>query len=358
MIIDAHIIDEWGHTYDAKEGLSWLLRILFISSMGLDSYEVKTGNQIFCRGWDGVVFSQNGTTYIPQGKSIWELGSEPDFKRKFRRDNRKRLAELKDTVTNFSFCFATPFVWVNYDQFEDEINSDSDRGWYKTKIHCASTLANWIEEQPWVKSCFFKRLNRADEADHIHMLCEEYKSCSSGLGMKCGILDDLIISGRNSIAGDLYRWIESDKEVLMVQTTSFNELRHVISVSVKRQAQEKWDYWGTKIIFIDDDCARFNDRHLNRDNILVANSSQYNNLCEYRNQSGCKIIVASAQKGLLMPPEHDEITLDHMSNDITEQALRNLSYSAEKISEILTLVNRESYPSYDILRNILTGGNR
>lgn len=355
MIVDAHIVDEWGHTYDAKEGLSWLLRILFISSMDLDFYEVKTGNQIFCGGWDGVTFSRRETTYIPQGKSIWELGTESDFRRKFRSDNTKRLTELEGEVANLSFCFATPFLWINYDQFENEINSNPNRRWHRVKIHSASTLANWLEEQPWVKSCFFKRLNRADEADHIHMLREEYRSCSMGLGMRTGILDDLIISGRNSIAEDLYRWIESDKEILMIQTISFNELRHVISVSVRRQAQEKWDYWGTKIIFIDDDCTRFNNRHLKCDNILVANSSQYNNLCEYRNQSGCRIIIASAQSELLMPEEHDEMMLDCMSNHITAQALENLNYSAEKISTILEQVNRDAYPSYDILRKILTG---
>eukprot|EP00828_Plagiopyla_frontata_P036104 TRINITY_DN4773_c0_g2_i1.p1 TRINITY_DN4773_c0_g2~~TRINITY_DN4773_c0_g2_i1.p1 ORF type:complete len:217 (-),score=16.42 TRINITY_DN4773_c0_g2_i1:132-782(-) len=216
MIIDAQKINEWGQRYEAKDGLPSLLRMLFISSNDLCSYEVKTGNQMFCRGWDGVTFSQNGTSHIPQGKSIWEMGTEANFKGKFNSDRTKRLVELKAEAGDFSFCFATPYLWINYDQLENSINCDSKRGWNKVKIHCASSLANWIEEQPWVKSYFCKTYGFTGEIDHIHMLCEEYYSCTRILGRGVGVLDDLIISERNSTAEKLYQWIESNLSLIHI----------------------------------------------------------------------------------------------------------------------------------------------
>jgi len=342
MIIDAQKINEWGHRYDAKNGLPSLLRMLFISSTDLSTYEVQTGNQIFCSGWDGVTFSPNGTSHIPQGKSIWEMGTETNFRKKFSSDNTKRLSQLNADAVNFSFCFATPYLWTDYAQFENDINSDPGRGWNKVKIHCASSLANWIEEQPWVKSYFCKTYGLAGEIDHVHMLCEEYESCTRLLGRGVGALDKLIISERNSTAEKLYRWIESDKKNLRIEAASFNEIRHFTAVIAKKIFPRTWDYWGTKIILIDDACSCFNFSHLSKNNILVASPSQYRNLCMYQERSGCRIIIVASRDDFSSPQDQDILELENMSNDII---LQELQYLLNELGLALKYLTNEFAPT-------------
>lgn len=356
MMIDVNIINTWGSSYDAKEGLPWLLRILLISSIDRESYDIQTGNQIFLSGFDGHVFSNKGTTYIPEGESIWEIGTEKTYKSKFDRDYTKRLDELGDSALNYSFCFTTPFLWHDYYQQEKSINSDPNRGWKRVKIHCASSLANWIEEHPWVKESFLKRIG-CSELLGLNLLCEEYDSCTKCLGKKAGALDKIILSGREDTSQQTYKWIEcNSNKFLEFRSSSIKEARHFIAVAAKINSDQNWDYWSTKIIFLNDDCDVFNYNYLHEDNILVTSASQYSNACRYYETTGCRVVfvLEKENSSLLLPPGHDTIKLENMSNDVTIQELNSLKY-AGNIDHLLNKVNIDGTASYDILRNLLTG---
>ncbi|KMQ82525.1 xre family transcriptional regulator, partial [Lasius niger] len=93
---------------------------------------------------------------MPQGKSVWEIGTDKDSRKKFRDDLKKR-SEQKDPKKGFTgslgydpretaFCFVTPQKFSNQ---PDEIQKSPYKDqWQEIKIYDADDLRSWLNKCP------------------------------------------------------------------------------------------------------------------------------------------------------------------------------------------------------------------
>ncbi len=71
--------------------LPQIVKKLIIAGISdLTSLRIPSGNDIWARGFDGVISCATGNTYVAEGTSVWEFGTSEDALTKLDSDYSKR----------------------------------------------------------------------------------------------------------------------------------------------------------------------------------------------------------------------------------------------------------------------------
>ena len=92
-LVTATEIDTWARMNPrrAQEILPELIvRLILSTSSKIDDYNFPIEKGIQFSGYDGVLNSGESTSYFPEGKSVWEFGTNEDSMSKFKEDIEKR----------------------------------------------------------------------------------------------------------------------------------------------------------------------------------------------------------------------------------------------------------------------------
>lgn len=115
-MIDRVYIENWAKTIPSKADFPELILRLVHATIPncQNKIDIPIGSSTFMGGWDGRVSSEEGTTYIPQGESGWEFGTEAKFQDKANKDFRKRTDAVNPdyNISEMTFVFATPRIWA------------------------------------------------------------------------------------------------------------------------------------------------------------------------------------------------------------------------------------------------------
>src|SRR5690348_6337014 len=110
QLADAAALEEWADRIDARSNFPRLVRSLITESNDqVVELQMRGGEGSDVPGYDGRVLANKGTPFVPDGKSVWELGTgeHPDVKAS--EDYRTRTAEPLDAVqAETTFVFVTP----------------------------------------------------------------------------------------------------------------------------------------------------------------------------------------------------------------------------------------------------------
>ena len=160
LTIKAMQIENWADQIDARSHLSVLLRKL-VHSTGCDLYQVDFPGYDNAQrhGPDGVVKSGASNSWIPEGVSYWEFGTNQNPRDKAEKDYSNRL-ELVDPAerANSTFVFVTPRNWPGKTAWENEKKETGD--WKGVRAFDASDLEQWLEQAVLAQLWFAKQLNR------------------------------------------------------------------------------------------------------------------------------------------------------------------------------------------------------
>ena len=93
-IIKARDLTRWAETTEARMEFPVLLRRLIgTTASGVSRCEFPGYDNGQRAGWDGVVESPVGTPWVPEGCSVWELGTNQDVERKATEDFNRRSSD-------------------------------------------------------------------------------------------------------------------------------------------------------------------------------------------------------------------------------------------------------------------------
>lgn len=125
-LISATEIDAWAsqNLRRAQELLPELIvRLILCSSSKINDYNFPIEKGIQFSGYDGVLESGETTSYFPEGKSVWEFGTNEDALGKFRSDIEKRhMDSLGVDINNTAFIFSTLKIWNHKSSIEEVLN--------------------------------------------------------------------------------------------------------------------------------------------------------------------------------------------------------------------------------------------
>ena len=111
-------------------------------------------------GWDGVCDAPSNSTYIPSGKSVWEIGTQrAQIEKKAQADYVKRTAKsLGVNPSETCFFFFTPQRWPLKDVWAVERRAEGV--WRDVRVIDGDTLVHWLELYPGVCEWLAVRINR------------------------------------------------------------------------------------------------------------------------------------------------------------------------------------------------------
>ena len=82
-LVNATDLDAWADTREAQDRFPLFLRRLIRASVGkLKRCEFRAAEGVHLSGWDGIVETERGNAYVPNGFSGWELGVGKNIKAK------------------------------------------------------------------------------------------------------------------------------------------------------------------------------------------------------------------------------------------------------------------------------------
>lgn len=142
---------EWSKRRDAQEDLPRMVRRLIqVTVDGVRRMSFRAGEGIQLRGWDGRLVTDAGNAFVPEGESVWEMGTTPNATNKATEDYAKRSENpgLDVEPSKTTFVFVTSRRFANKDEW-----SASRRGearWKDVRVIDADDLEAWLDSAPSV----------------------------------------------------------------------------------------------------------------------------------------------------------------------------------------------------------------
>ncbi len=154
----SHIVN-WANTH-AKEAQTdlprWVRRLCF-DAEATRQLAFPAGDSSFVPGWDGVLSSERGNAWIPEGSSRWEIGCDQDVHSKANGDYRKRSEQTSaDERLVCTFVFVTPRRWTKKKEWLTEQSAKAE--WADVRVYDADDLEQWLEQSPSVALQFGEEL--------------------------------------------------------------------------------------------------------------------------------------------------------------------------------------------------------
>src|SRR5208337_869402 len=162
--IEAHDLAQWGGTRDGQAKLPELASRLILAVYGpAAALRFPSDDSIQHPGWDGVCDAPSDSTYIPAGKSVWEIGAQrAQIGAKAQKDYVKRTAKpLGVNPSETCFIFFTPQRWPLKEVWAAERRAEGV--WRDVRVIDGDTLVNWLELYPGVAEWLAVRINRRPE---------------------------------------------------------------------------------------------------------------------------------------------------------------------------------------------------
>jgi hypothetical protein len=204
-------------------------------------------------GWDGVCYAPTDSTFIPAGKSVWEIGAQrAQIGTKAQDDYAKRTANpLGVTPSETCFIFFTPQRWPQKEVWAAERRVEGV--WRDVRVIDGDTLVNWLELYPGVAEWLALRVRRRPEG--LRNLGEAWSEWS--LATTPSLSAELIIADRDDQAISVLRWLYDSESVLSVQAEAADEAIAFLHAAVGLLPLNNRIYWESRILAAQsDDVAR------------------------------------------------------------------------------------------------------
>ena len=149
-LCDASDLVAWASRRESQSLLPLLIRRLIrATATGVTEFHVRTGEGIYLEGWDGIVRNGQGTPFVPEGTSGWEMSVAKDARAKAQRDYEKRSVDGTPlAAADTTLVFVTLRRWGGKDVWAAEKTKEGP--WLRVRVLDADDVAAWLEEAPAV----------------------------------------------------------------------------------------------------------------------------------------------------------------------------------------------------------------
>ena len=127
----------WADLRDCQEKIPEVLRRLVHSTITKPQrVEFRSGEGVQLPGWDGIVETTEGNSWVPVGVSCWEIGTGEPPKAKAGADYEKRKNDpLGQVPLQTTFVFVTPRRWAGKTDWANKRRSEQH--WADVKVYDA-----------------------------------------------------------------------------------------------------------------------------------------------------------------------------------------------------------------------------
>jgi len=150
VLIPAEHLNVWASRYTTPAEFPRLVRLLLWAELRTPRViNFPADEAVRYQGYDGQLDNATTKAGLPEGLSVWELGTNRDIKAKADEDYEKRT---KNSVgidrASTTFVFATPRTWPGKAAWA-QARSD-EKFWRRVLAFDAEDLLQWMEHSPAV----------------------------------------------------------------------------------------------------------------------------------------------------------------------------------------------------------------
>lgn len=250
MMITRDQLASWADKPESKANFPHLISRLIRATTAKDTkVDIPWGSATYIGEWDGIVDSKEETRYVPEGISLWELGTDRNPKKKADADYEKRTKEpLGYTPQDATFVFVTPRTWTGKDTWVKR--RKEEKKWKDVIVYDGISLAQWLDEAPAVSRWFASQgYAGVCSSEGIITADERWKewSCLEQLQLQPGC----VLAGRDVARVELIKLLEGDPSIIEVRASTKGEAIAFILATMKASAPELSDRFFSTTLIID-----------------------------------------------------------------------------------------------------------
>jgi len=233
MKVSALDIEQWINTNPrrAQEEFPELIKRLIYYFSPNAHIICPSGDNISVKGFDSYVESNDkNDSFVPYGKSIWECGTNKDYKEKLKKDFENRTKEVAShEQKEYSFVLVTGRRFSNT---TEKINLQKDlkekSNWKDVRIYDAVDIEEFLEKALPVKIWFAKSIGKVPDNVYDIDLYWSFLSKST----EPEFTYDMVIIGRDEISKEIIKNLEKEVKLVEIIGKSIEEIVYFSIASI------------------------------------------------------------------------------------------------------------------------------
>lgn len=291
-LIETTHLKTWAGTKQAESRLPYYIKALINAVVHPDKLRMPANDAVWLPGYDGVLQTDEAHQFVPNGESVWEIGTTADFKGKADDDYKKRSKEevgnsdkQKMDRSRTTFVFVTPLVWKDKEDWSKGRNDEHI--WKDVVVIDGVDLVDWLEMAPAVNLSLAAELGRAPE-EGLQTLEQAWEQWSDLTNPPAN--EDIVLAGREKEEGNLITQIVAPPSTFVVRGASPREAwGFVLAVFRRVNAQNDRDALAARTIVADNEQVAARIRHLS--NHIIVLKQVREQVPGSFSKSGCHIII-------------------------------------------------------------------
>ncbi len=213
-------IEQWADSLEARGEVPRLIRRLIRqTSDQVIVLDMGAGEAIDAPGYDGRVEAQRGTPLVPEGKSVWEIGTGRDPRRKADEDYKERSTDpLGANRTETTFVFVTCRRWSGKRDWEDGKRKEGP--WRDVRAFDVQDIETALESAPAVHIWLSEILGKPVAG--VETIEEWWTRFANS--MMPVLSPELVLVGRADHASAFLRFLEQEPHVITISAASQDDV--------------------------------------------------------------------------------------------------------------------------------------
>ena len=357
-IITAEDLSRYANSYISRGVIPELVYHLVRQSISEgDVCRIPYGDSINQQGLDGVVeCTYNDLSFVPEGRSYWEIGTGVGSKKKATDDLIKRTGQVAESVRrNTCFVFVTPRSSGKWG--EEWLAEHVDKGWKEIYIIDGVKIADWLREFPAIALWLATKMGIIPKESGITTPMEYWKeNFCRGQDAAPLLPPSLYTATRENACRALEEVFTGKQQCLFICPESEDDVNDFVAAYFASSKDEKIKKYANQCLFISEPEAWKSIAGLRKPHILVADTeldldSEGQDLRVFAKNRGHRLIIPLF--GSLSDPNAKVVKLPSPTQYQIEEILRNEKFSDIRARELAQIGNRR----LSALRRYILGGS-
>ena len=356
-IITAGDLSRYANSYISRGVIPELVYHLVRQSISEgDVCRIPYGDSINQQGLDGVVeCTYNDLSFVPKGRSYWEIGTGADPRDKATKDLIKRTEQVQESVRrNTCFVFVTPRSSGSWE--EAWLAKHAEDGWKEIHIVDGVKLADWLREFPAIALWLATKMGIIPKESGITTPMEYWKeNFCRGQDAAPLLPPSLYTATRENACRALEEVFTGKQQCLFICPESEDDVNDFVAAYFASSKDEKIKKYANQCLFISESEAWKSIAGLRKPHILVADTeldldSERQDLRRFAENRGHRLVIPLF--GSLSYPNAKVVKLPSPTQYQIEEILRNEKFSDIRARELAQIGNRR----LSALRRYIWGG--
>lgn len=247
-LIRADVLNLWAGRVTAPAELPRLVRLLIRALAGSPMLiNFPADEAIRLSGYDGQLELSSGVSGLPEGLSVWELGTSQDVKGKANEDYQKRTQDPKGVdQKNTSYVFLTPRKWPGKADWAKERSAEGH--WKRVLAFDAEDLVQWLEAAPAVALWFGQLTGQVPEGARSLMdVVAEYRLATNPEFDPSGTL-----VGRDAQREALVAMLRGHPRTIELEALTDQEGAAFVGACIQSMPSDRQDGLWARAIWLED----------------------------------------------------------------------------------------------------------